>query len=62
VILVRIDDDDQPAISFDDANRLSTDEHNNLEIWGGPDGERLLYVCAASRWIDATILTAEPEE
>ena len=54
MILVRIDDDDEPAIAFDDATRLSTDEHNNLVIWGGHDGEQLLYVCAAARWIDAT--------
>jgi hypothetical protein len=57
MILLRIDDDDEPAISFDDATRLSTDEHNNLVVWGGSDGEELLYVCAASRWIDATVST-----
>jgi hypothetical protein len=61
VILVRILDDDEPAMSFDDASRVSTDEHNNLEIWGGHEGDELLYVCAASRWIDATITDTTKE-
>ena len=63
MIVVRCVDDEEPVRWFgDDATRLSTDEHNNLVIWGGHDGDQLLYVCAQSRWIDATISPDIEEE
>jgi hypothetical protein len=53
VITVRRVYDD--PLHFADASRISTDDHNNLEIWAGADGDVLLYVCAATQWFDVTI-------
>ena len=40
---------------FSEATRISTDEHNNLEVWGDDDGERLLWLTAAGSWTDVSI-------
>jgi hypothetical protein len=41
---------------FPTATRVSTDEHNNLEIWSGDDGEDLLWLCAAERWSEVEVI------
>lgn len=33
-----------------EATRFSTDEHNNLEIWAGPEGDRLVRVYTKGVW------------
>jgi hypothetical protein len=43
------------SLSFETARRVSTDEHNNLEVWAGDDGDELLYICAADRWFEVTV-------
>ena len=53
--MISVNRDDGDTAQFPDATRLSTDEFNNLEIWGGPAGDRLRWVCAAGHWIDATL-------
>ncbi len=40
---------------FPDATRVSTDEHNNLEVWGGSEGDELVWVCAVEYWRDVSI-------
>jgi hypothetical protein len=40
---------------FVDASRVSTDEHNNLEVWSGSEGEDLMFLCAAGNWVDVSI-------
>jgi len=49
VILVESDDDDD-VIEFDSATRYSTDEHNNLEVWSGVQGDRLIQLFASGAW------------
>ena len=41
---------DSSTIEFDTATRFSTDEHNNLEIWVGPQGDKLVQVFAKDVW------------
>ena len=41
---------DSSTIEFDTATRFSTDEHNNLEIWAGPQGDKLVQVFAEGVW------------
>jgi hypothetical protein len=41
---------DEP-VEFDDATRFSTDEHNNLCIWGGKKTDALLAVFNAAVWV-----------
>ena len=53
MVSIRLTDDDLPQRFA--ATRVSTDEHNNLEVWGGKDAETLLYLCAAENWVDITI-------
>lgn len=52
MILVNLTDGQH---KFDTATRVSTDEHNNLEIWGGPTGEQLVWVCHSEFWRDVSI-------
>lgn len=52
MILVNLTDGQH---QFPTATRVSTDEHNNLEIWGGDEGDDLLWVCHHSRWGDVSI-------
>jgi hypothetical protein len=52
VIVVRRADGE---VSYPTASRVSTDEHNNLEIWSGVEGEDLLYICAAGQWLEVTV-------
>jgi len=40
------------SISFAAASRVSTDEHNNLQIF---DGERLMQIFAAGVWCEVEI-------
>lgn len=48
MIVVGVDSDD--VVEFDTATRFSTDEHNNLEIWAGPQGDQLIQVFAKGFW------------
>lgn len=48
MIVVAVDEDD--VIEFESATRYSTDEHNNLQIWSGRDGEELVQVFATGFW------------
>lgn len=41
---------DSSGCEFPDATRFSTDEHNNLEIWSGKQGDRLIQVFACGKW------------
>jgi hypothetical protein len=38
-----------------DATRYSTDEHNNLCVWGGVKGDALLGVFAEGQWVSARL-------
>lgn len=38
------------SVDFEDATRFSTDEHNNLCIWGGRKTDELMAVFHPSRW------------
>jgi hypothetical protein len=40
---------------FADATRFSTDEHNNLQLWDGPEAERLVQVFARGHWKSAGV-------
>jgi hypothetical protein len=48
-------------VPYPRATRVSTDEHNNLEIWSGHDGDDLLYICATGQWIEVTVEEEETE-
>lgn len=48
MIFVEVDGGD--VVDFADGSRFSTDEHNNLEIWTGDQGDRLLQVFARGAW------------
>ncbi len=48
MIVVGVDDGD--VVEFDAATRFSTDEHNNLQIFAGREGDRLIQVFAEGCW------------
>ena len=48
--MIFVECDDGDMTEFEAASRFSTDEHNNLEIWGGPEGDRLLQVFGKGVW------------
>ena len=48
MIIVEVDDGD--LTEFTSGTRFSTDEHNNLEIWGGSEADRLLHVFFRGVW------------
>jgi len=48
--MIFVETDDNATIDFDSATRFSTDEHNNLEIWVGPQGDKLVQVFASGVW------------
>lgn len=47
------------ATPFEDATRYSTDEHNNLCIWGGANADLLMAVFAAGYWQRAEVDLAD---
>ena len=53
--MISVNRDDGLVEQFPTATRVSTDEANNLEVWGGHDGDALLWLCAAGHWIDVTL-------
>lgn len=52
MIFVDLKDGEQ---EFPTATRYSTDEHNNLLIWAGRQGDTLLQVFAAGQWRSAGV-------
>jgi len=48
--MIFVETDDNATIDFDSATRFSTDEHNNLEIWVGPQGDKLVQLFASGVW------------
>ena len=44
---------------IEDATRFSTDEHNNLEIWLGDQGDRLARVFARGQWVSVGVEDAD---
>jgi hypothetical protein len=53
--VISVNRDDGHTEQFPDATRVSTDEANNLEVWGGHDGDALLWLCAAGHWVDVAL-------
>lgn len=41
---------DGEVLEFEEATRYSTDEHNNLELWAGADGDKLIQLFNARLW------------
>lgn len=57
MIVVHSSDDGH---EFADATRVSTDEHNNLEIWAGKQGDLLLALFHRDQWIRVEIDHGRP--
>lgn len=40
---------------FPSATRYATDEHNNLEVFTGSEGDRPLHLYRADRWLEVEV-------
>lgn len=53
--MIFVESVDGEVTYFAAASRFSTDEHNNLEIWTGAQGDRLLQVFNRTAWRSAGV-------
>ncbi len=49
MVVVGVGEDD--VVEFDSATRFATDEHNNLQIFAGREGDRLIQVFSHGYWV-----------
>ena len=60
--MITVLDTDGSAHEFSDARRYSTDEHNNLEVWTGVQGDRLVALFHREHWLRVEVEDGDPSE
>ena len=53
--MIIVHDSDGEAREFPDATRFATDEHNNLELYMGRQGEKLIHLYRRDSWAQVEV-------